>query len=271
MSESPVYTAGMPASHSASIAGPRVLVALDDHRDVARLERSRRRTWRRWPAVHRCRRPGLAGCACADRRSRSSESRCSRTAPGARPAAGTGRRTGRPRAASRDVRLDVVHDDPRVAELRAAQHRLQAVHQRGVAAPVLAEGLSLAGGLRGLEVRDDVAAAERVDGLLRVADQDQRRAAGERAVDHLPLHRVGVLELVDHHDRPSLMHPQLRGRVVGLQRVGQPGEQVVVAEDAEPALADFQFGQNVFREVDADRGARLGSADPSAAAPSPGA
>ena len=107
------------------------------------------------------------------------------------------------------VRFDLVHDDPLVPELGATQQRLQSVHQRGVAAPVLAEGLSHARGFRGLEVGDDVAAAKRVDGLLRVADQDQRGAIGERAVDHLPLHGVGVLELIDHHDRPPLMHPQL--------------------------------------------------------------
>ena len=53
------------------------------------------------------------------------------------------------------------------------------------------------------QVGDDVAAAERVDRLLRVADQDQRGVPAEGAVDHLPLHRIGVLELVDHHDRPA--------------------------------------------------------------------
>ena len=67
------------------------------------------------------------------------------------------------------------------------------------------------------------------------------------------------------------MHPQLSGRVVGVQRVGQPGQQVVVAEDAAPPLADFQLGQNVFREVDADRGPRIGPRVASGAAPSPGA
>ena len=67
----------------------------------------------------------------------------------------------------------------------------------------------------------------------------------------LPLHRVGVLELVDHHDRPPLMHPQLSRRVVGVQRVGQPGEQVVVAKDSATPLADFQFSANVFRKADA--------------------
>ncbi len=71
---------------------------------------------------------------------------------------------------------------------------------------------------------------------------------------HLPLHLVGVLELVDHDDRPALIHAHLGGGVVGVQRGGQSAQQVVVAEDAQPPLADFQFGQNVFREVDADSG-----------------
>ena len=97
----------------------------------------------------------------------------------------------------------------RVAEFGAAQHGLQPIHQCTVAAPVLAECLSHARGFGGCQIRDDVPAAERVDGLLGIADQDQRRPAGEGAIDHLPLHRVGVLELVDHHDRPPLMHPHL--------------------------------------------------------------
>ncbi len=168
------------------------------------------------------------------------------------------------------LRLDFVNDDPRIPEVGAAQQRLQTFHQGGVAAPVLTECHSYTGGFGGLEVRDDVPATERVDRLLRVTDQDQRGAVGERAVDHLPLHGVGVLELVDHHDRPPLVHPLLSRRVVGLQRVGQPGEQVVVAEDAAPPLADFQFSANVFREADADRGARIGFGGSSAAAPSPG-
>ena len=114
----------------------------------------------------------------------------------------------------------------RVAEFGAAQHRLQAVDERLVAAPVVPEGLLVAGGVRGLQVGDDVAAAERVDGLLGIADQDHRRVAAERPVDDLPLHRVGVLELVDHHDRPALPHP-VPGRRVrrsqGLWRAGSAG------------------------------------------------
>ena len=97
-----------------------------------------------------------------------------------------------------------------VAELGAAQHRLQPLDQRAVAAPVGAQCLLVARGLGGPQIGDDVAAAERVDRLLRVADQDQRGAAAEGAVDHLPLHGIGVLELVDHHDRPALMHARTR-------------------------------------------------------------
>jgi hypothetical protein len=120
------------------------------------------------------------------------------------------------------IRVDIVHDDPRVAEFGAAQHDLKPVDERAVAAPVGAEGLLVARRLRGLQIGDDVAAAERIDGLLGVADQNQRGALGERAVDDLPLHRVGVLELVDHHDRPTAMHADLSGRVVGVQCCGQP-------------------------------------------------
>ena len=61
---------------------------------------------------------------------------------------------------------------------------------------------------RGREVGDDVAAAEGVDRLLGVADQHHRGVAREGAVEDLPLHRVGVLELVDQHDLPPLPHPR---------------------------------------------------------------
>ena len=154
--------------------------------------------------------------------------------------------------------LDVIHHDRGIAELGAAQHHLQPVEQRRIAAPVGGQGLLIAGRLGRLQIRHDVAAAERVDGLLRVADEDHRGTPAECAVDHLPLDSVGVLELVDHDDRPALVHAYLGGGVVGVQRGSQSAQQVVVAEDAESPLADFQFGQNVFREADTDRGVRFG-------------
>ena len=76
---------------------------------------------------------------------------------------------------------------------------------------------------RAPEVGDDVAAAEGVDRLLGVADQHQRGLADEGALDHLPLHRVGVLELVDHHDPPAPAHPVAGRGVVGLERDARAG------------------------------------------------
>ena len=140
------------------------------------------------------------------------------------------------------VGLDVVHDDLLVAELGAGHQLLERGEQRRVAAPVDRERLPGGRALRGVEVRRDVAAPERVDRLLRVADQHHRRVAGERPVEHLPLHRVGVLELVDQHDLPALPHPRPRRGVVVDQRLGELAEQVVVGEDAEPPLAAVHLG-----------------------------
>ena len=64
-----------------------------------------------------------------------------------------------------------------------------AVDQDAVAAPVGTQRLLRSRGLGGTQVRDDVAAAERVDRLLRVADQDHRRASAECPVDHLAIAR----------------------------------------------------------------------------------
>ena len=147
---------------------------------------------------------------------------------------------------------DLVDDDVRVAEPGAAEHHLKAVDQRLVAAPVRTESAPLTRGFRRRKVRRDVATAERIDGLLGVADQHQRAVTVEGGVDHLPLHRIGVLELVDHHHRPTALHP-LASRGVGiLQRGGQPGQQVVVPEDAEAAFAALQLGQDGLRELDPD-------------------
>ncbi len=64
--------------------------------------------------------------------------------------------------------------------------------------------------------------------------------SAEGAVEHGPLHRVGVLELVDEHDAPPLAHPFTRRRRAvgtGLEGVGQPDQQVVVRQDPEAPLA----------------------------------
>ena len=113
----------------------------------------------------------------------------------------------------------------------------------------------MVGGLGGVEVGRDVAAAERVDRLLRVADQHHRGVAGERAVEHLPLHRVGVLELVDQHDLPALPHPLRPRRRRGPAARRQLAEQVVVGQDPEPPLAPVELRADRAREADpaADR------------------
>ena len=157
-----------------------------------------------------------------------------------------------------EVRLDGVDHDALVAELGALEHGLDRVEQRPVGAPVDAQGLRGGRGLGGLEVGDDVATAEGVDGLLGVADQHHRGGLGEGAPEDLPLHRVGVLELVDEHELPPVLHPPpRRGRGV-LEGVGQLAEQVVVAEDAESALAPLHLLEHVGREAHPHGGGRVG-------------
>ena len=158
------------------------------------------------------------------------------------------------------VRLDVEDGDPGVAQLGAAAQLLQRVDQGCVAAPVGGQrpaGRSRAGRL---QVGDDVAPAEGIDRLLGVTDQDQRRVAGERPVEHVPLHRVGVLELVDQDHLPALAHPFACRCVVVLERVGEPAEQVVVRQDAAAVLAPLHLGAHRLGEVDLGlrRASRLG-------------
>ncbi len=167
---------------------------------------------------------------------------------------GRGTREARPDV----VRFHWVHDDLRITESGSPQDHLQALNQIAVATPVGRERPLHTCGFRSLEIGDDVSAAERVDGLLRIPDEDQRRAARECTIDHLPLHGVGVLEFVDHDDRPPLMHLQLRRRVVSCERIGKPGEQVVVAKDPPLPFTGVHLSKNTFREADAYRGTRVG-------------
>ena len=161
-----------------------------------------------------------------------------------------GSATGAPaRRLPRVVRLDGVYGDAR--DRRAPHHRAAPAASRRAASSLrqlIASVRRVAAVSDGLEVGEDVAAAEGVDRLLRVADQHHRGLAGERPVEHLPLHRVGVLELVDEHDPPALAHP-LPGRgVVVLEGVGEPGQQVVVRQDAEAALAPVDLGAHLLGE-----------------------
>jgi hypothetical protein len=112
--------------------------------------------------------------------------------------------------------------------------------RRGRALAHVERGDAGAGGdqlLLGGQVGVDVAAAERVDGLLGIADD--REAAGRRlapdAAGDLPLHRVGVLELVD--QRPRQAGGDAGGqRGVGLERAGGEPQHVVEVDLAAAAL-----------------------------------
>ena len=119
-----------------------------------------------------------------------------------------GRRNGRVEEARRLVgvrRPDPAVDDALVPELRAAEQRVVGVDEALVAAPVDLERRALVGPVGRFEVGVDVGAAEGVDRLLRVADEDERRVAvPEGAAHDVPLDGVGVLELVDEHDAVAL-------------------------------------------------------------------
>ena len=87
----------------------------------------------------------------------------------------------------------------------------EGLEQRPVGTPVRSEREPRRAGLvRGLEVGVHVRAAERVDRLLGVGDQDEGRivtGTSEQSREDLPLHRVGVLELVDQDQREPVANP----------------------------------------------------------------
>ncbi len=242
----------------------RLLVAVDEHGDVARSHRTRARCVVEGGA--RGEQPGdVGGDVAGDVRTHRGHrrhrvpprreglalddpqpERCG--SPG-EPAAGTRRR-------------DRVYDDPVVAERDTAHHVLERVEQRAVAAPVGAERGGAVGPLGGDEVGHDVGAAEGVDRLLGVADEHHGPLAVEGALEDLPLHRVGVLELVDHHHGVPAADPGPRrrpGRRVD-QRVAQVHQQVVVVHQPAAALAELDLGAGRVGEPapHVGLGARLG-------------
>ena len=95
----------------------------------------------------------------------------------------------------------------------------------------------------GVQVGVHVGAAERVDGLLGVADQHERHPArAERAPQDVPLHGIRVLELVHQHDAVARAQPGgRRGPARPAQRAVEPGEQVVVGHHARAPLAHLEL------------------------------
>jgi hypothetical protein len=152
-------------------------------------------------------------------------------------------------------RPDPPVDDALVAELRAAQQRVVGVDEPLVAAPVDLEGRALVGAVGRLEVRVDVGAAEGIDRLFGVADEDERRVAvPEGAAHDVPLDGVGVLELVDEHDPVALSEVLRRGLAAGaLERVVEAREEVVVGHDGHLALAAAELVADGQRQAAAHR------------------
>ena len=127
------------------------------------------------------------------------------------------RRGGQARAGQRPAPAPARRRAPRAAAVRRARPRpgarrsarRRARRRRTPSRSAASRGASLrwlvasvawlVGRARGLQVGDDVGAAERVDRLLGVADQHQRGVAVEGAAQDRPLHGIGVLELVDQH------------------------------------------------------------------------
>ena len=105
----------------------------------------------------------------------------------------------------------------------------------------------------GLQVGVDVGAAEAIDRLLGVADGDQP-LVGEGRVEDVPLQPVGVLELVDEHQRVA--RRQLLGESRSAHRFGQrPGQ---VAD--EPVVADLAAGPLAHQHLGGGLGDESGPA-----------
>ena len=130
-----------------------------------------------------------------------------------------------------------------MAEAQPAEQRIERLHERAVRAPVDGQRAADPGGLRRLQVGIHVGAAEGVDRLLGVGDQDQRRLAAPKGhpQDH-PLVGIGVLELVDEHDPKSA--PQLCGRgcaAVGLQRRLEADHKVIEGHHPQTPFAVLEL------------------------------
>ena len=130
-------------------------------------------------------------------------------------------------------RRHVAIGDIRVAHVQGIQERVVRGQQGLIAAPVLGESEPAARHPGRLQVGVHIGAAERVDGLLRVADQHQRGLpVPERPAHYLPLDRIGVLKLVDEDDLVSAAQQLARG-LATLRRdegVPQAHQEVVVGQ-----------------------------------------
>ena len=116
------------------------------------------------------------------------------------------------------------------------------------------------------QVAADVGAAERVDRLLGVADQEQRGGAliggaAVKTVEEAELARRGVLELIDQRHRVLLHDAFAQARAVGPgQRGGQALDQVGKAVDTAARLQGLDAPRDIAGHAQAQRIGRLGQA-----------
>ena len=117
------------------------------------------------------------------------------------------------------VCCDGVHDDLVGPQSRTAVETFQGTHQSLVTAPVNVKGGNISGDLDRFQVGHDVGAAEGIDRLLGITDENQRHRTVEGGGQDVPLQRICVLEFVDQGDPVARPDPILRDRPV--DRIGE--------------------------------------------------
>ena len=152
---------------------------------------------------------------------------------------------------------------PDVGALAPGEHRTRGLHDLGGGAVVHLEADDRAAAEVSVELREvaRVGAGERVDRLVRVADDTQPVALGEPRPQQAQLRAADVLELVDEEMTEP---PPLGGRElgVGLERLRREPDQIVEVDEAALALLllvpAVHVGDAFERELRAAPGARGG-------------
>ncbi len=146
--------------------------------------------------------------------------------------------------------FDGRHDDLRIAQGGTPEQVGQSAHHPRVAAVVDRQREHRVGRRDRGQVCHHIGVAEGIDRLLGVADQHHGGAAHESPLDDRPLGQVGVLELVDQHEREPARQ-RLAGERAGVgvdQGRAQARHHVVEPVDAEQPLATIELRADERRE-----------------------
>ena len=120
-----------------------------------------------------------------------------------------------------------------------AEQPIDAAHHARRGAPVGIEGVVRGNVAARFHIGKDIGAAKGVDGLLRIADQQQSRLRlpAPDAAKNPVLLRVGVLKFIDHRHRKTLANGAgQRLAAVAAQRLVKPAEHIVKPQLAAAAL-----------------------------------